>query len=438
MGNEQSRKKRVYPTRPRSSARLYSAGGSLQLEQFFNAYPSGEEVLQSKGNTLWWLLKKYGNSSIGVSQRKWMAALRIDAGNGGFTLDRTRRTPLLRDVNQSRRHPTTGQRYTFKGDYQLAMANSVLQAYSLQDLYWPSESQLTSLLMARGGTAINNTLPMQEQSNLGLALAEILREGLPKMIALSVVKSERGGLTQTIGGEFLNYQFGIAPLISDLRSLLQAVLRANKYLYDFHNRHDKHYRRRFTFPDTRENISKQVNSAVGTTPSSGWVTGASSSPLMMHRHVEQKTWFSGAYLYAAATQQDGLMDRLREFEESANHLLGTRLTPELLWNLTPWTWLIDWFVTISDVVSNISRLGRDGLVLEYGYIMQSTYVRAEFTTPNIYSIDGQVIGEQFEIERKARRRASPYGFGLSPSSLTDKQWAILGALGMTKGPRSLW
>jgi len=43
----------------------------------------------------------------------------------------------------------------------------------------------------------------------------------------------------------------------------------------------------------------------------------------------------------------------------------------------------------------------------------------------------------FSHEKKTRVRASPYGFGLSLDGLSDKQWSILGALGLTKAPRSL-
>jgi len=40
-------------------------------------------------------------------------------------------------------------------------------------------------------------------------------------------------------------------------------------------------------------------------------------------------------------------------------------------------------------------------------------------------------------EKKERIRASPYGFGRTPGSFSDRQWSILTALGMSNGGNKL-
>lgn len=124
-----------------------------------------------------------------------------------------------------------------------------------------------------------------------------------------------------------------------------------------------------------------------------------------------------------------------------NHLLGTRLDAETLWNLAPWSWLSDWKANIGDNIANASKLSEDGLVLRYGYLMSETI------SDHTLSLHGPIpdgvgscgpISLTFSTVRKQRVRATPYGFGLDPNGFNVRQWSILGALGITKAPGKLW
>jgi hypothetical protein len=119
-------------------------------------------------------------------------------------------------------------------------------------------------------------------------------------------------------------------------------------------------------------------------------------------------------------------------------LLGTRLTPEVLYNLTPWSWALDWIVDLGAVIGNISAFLADGLILQYGYIMQETVIS------DIYTLTGATCGNRpvqlyqtLGTIQKLRRKATPYGFGLNPNAFSDRQWAILAALGLTLGGNKL-
>jgi hypothetical protein len=136
------------------------------------------------------------------------------------------------------------------------------------------------------------------------------------------------------------------------------------------------------------------------------------------------------------------LDHLVEIENEANLLLGTRLDPEVLWNLQPWTWLADWFINFGDVLGNISALTADGLVMQYGYIMMEKTVSKEITLPRgLYMsnfpgasyFDEKPLVIKAELATKVRAQASPFGFGLTPEAFTPQQWAILVALGMSQG-----
>jgi len=118
----------------------------------------------------------------------------------------------------------------------------------------------------------------------------------------------------------------------------------------------------------------------------------------------------------------------------AGKLLGITLTPDTLWNLAPWSWAVDWFSNAGDVVSNISDWAVYGLVLRYGYIMEHTIVRDTYTrTPTGLNVSGGATSSiTLVTETKIRRRADPFGFGLSGVALNATQQAILTALGISR------
>jgi len=47
------------------------------------------------------------------------------------------------------------------------------------------------------------------------------------------------------------------------------------------------------------------------------------------------------------------------------------------------------------------------------------------------------VSQFFQVTQKERYRASPYGFGTNPENYSPSQWAILAALGLTKGGNKL-
>jgi hypothetical protein len=153
-----------------------------------------------------------------------------------------------------------------------------------------------------------------------------------------------------------------------------------------------------------------------------------------------KSYFSGAFrIYDP--ELHFLEKRLAEFENNANTLLGTRLDPEVLWNLQPWTWLFDWVFNFGDILGNISAFS-DGIVMQYGYLMREENIRKDIRfSSGVWSRTGTSTWvrstDPLEVTlttlRKRRVKASPFGFGLDPETFTESQWAILLALGMSKG-----
>jgi len=362
----------------------------------------------------------------------------IDWGNN-FTLDRSTRSAYIPNASYNLDTSLLYQR--FEGPVLLTISNTQFERDVLSNLYWPSQSQLEQNLLVAGTNGIKQANPIKRQNDLLVGLLEIFREGIPKLAGMQTIDSARkGGLGETFGSEFLNVQFGWAPLLSDLQALIELVNRGHIFLSKYQDLVNKETRRRYTFPSTSDTDSYQSSSSYGLNVpnSSTFFRGATTGRLNYHRTYRQTTWFSGAFKSYQPISGD-TMSTLSALRGNLNNLAGFRLTPDLLWELMPWSWLIDWFLNIGDILTNVSYIGTDSQALRYAYIMQTTSATVRATLPGCTSrVDGQQVGETYTIQRKARRRSTPFGFGLDPGTFSPKQWAILGALGMTQAPNRLF
>jgi hypothetical protein len=122
------------------------------------------------------------------------------------------------------------------------------------------------------------------------------------------------------------------------------------------------------------------------------------------------------------------------FKHQAKKIFGLQLTPETIWNLAPWSWAVDWFTNVGDVIANLSDWINDGLVMQYGYMMEYKYSKITYTPvgPSMFRSGNRPTQVSLVSETKTRRRASPFGFGLTWNGLSPKQLAIAASLGITK------
>lgn len=326
---------------------------------------------------------------------------------------------------------------------------SVVQEYKGLVLPWiPLNSELgisnglnpseTNSLIAKGSTAISRCIPTNPVSGLSNFLGELKRDGIPSLPGAETFRGLKSG--QPLKGsasDYLNYEFALKPVYSDVQSFATVVRDYDKILKQYIRDSGKNIRRQYRFP-VEQTVSNSIVSSSyypqgGNLPSSWFNAG------VLHKQVVTTTeaWFSGAFTYYLELD-DTTLGRLKLYEQLANKLLGVRLSPELLWNLTPWTWAADWVSNFGDVFSNVSRFSQDGLVMRYGYVMEQKTITTSYTLLG-YSVKSGVTGQcppltmTITRQRKARMRASPYGFGVSAGSLSPRQIAILAALGISRG-----
>jgi len=244
-----------------------------------------------------------------------------------------------------------------------------------------------------------------------------------------------------IGRADLYTEFGILPVVRDARKMVLSLKNANAIIRQYERDSGRRVRRRVHLPAVTTISETTVNpyeSNLGPSLTNFGVGRRGAVTLTSTRREEW--WFSGAFTYYVESRP-GVLNELERFEQLGNKLLGTRLTPDVLWNLAPWSWLVDWFTTVGDSLTNVVAFQNDGLVMPYGYAMRrvristvASSVLYNFSSP---AKDLLTFRNTFMVDQKERVQATPYGFGLNLEFLNPRQWAILAALGLTRAPQRL-
>jgi hypothetical protein len=250
------------------------------------------------------------------------------------------------------------------------------------------------------------------------------------------------------GDEYLNWEFGWKPVLADLRAFARSIKDSHKLLDQIHRDSGQNVRRRYEFPVTSNSSVLQDVPGTSLTPSFDeglgncdvWMMGSGPSHFKLTTEYTKKRVFSGCYTYYVPPAED-FVGKARQYETYANMLLGTRVTPEVVWNLAPWSWAADWFTNAGDVISNYSQFGSDGLTMRYGYITEKITCSATATLSCSVNLRGApntaiALSETLGSTTTQRRYASPYGFGLTFDGFTPRQQAITVALGLTRGQRN--
>lgn len=298
-----------------------------------------------------------------------------------------------------------------------------------------SNSQLDKL----GATAIARTMPTNAVINLTVFLGEILREGIPR--AKFKLWEERSkeflDLRKRVGEDYLNVQFGWAPLMRDLKSSYDQIANAEGVIQQYERDAGRVVRRHYVFP-----VERSITYGSWTDLAAPYYgprqtrleNPGNSHKVVISDELEIHRWFSGAYVYYLPSDWKS-RQRMMGARDELSKLFDISLTPEAVWNLTPWSWAVDWFANTGDVLHNISSFADHSLVLKYGYMMQHSIAKRTYNCvdPKVfYDGSGQPYQVEFVVETKQRRRATPYGFGFDMSALSASQAAILSALGLTK------
>lgn len=329
----------------------------------------------------------------------------------------------------------------------------------LQWNFPPDLSSSRQALEAKGATAIALCSPDNRIAQVATAAGELLQR-VPSVPGASLWKSRLQGLraVAALGDEFLNVVFGVQPTVDEVLDFVKATDRFDEMLEQFIRDSGRVVRRSYHFPkevSVTETVLNQTYSPMGSAKAVATPYGANWFNLwygrthpgyetIRKRTVERETWFSGAFTYHLPHDFDSrdIGDRRR----LTARLLGAKPDLNTLWQLTPWSWAVDWVSNASQFVENLQSYLDYGTILRYGYVMEKTTVTDTYSAgatawlPN--PSDGGpnpphpvVSPVTLRVTTKKRIQANPFGFGFSWEGLSSTQQAILAALGITRTVR---
>jgi len=307
------------------------------------------------------------------------------------------------------------------------------------------------------GQAWNKTKPPLERGGLAVAIAE-LRDGKGMVkTSLNGIK-EFAKLYKTIGGNgaqkilspknaadhFLNHSFGWIPFIKDLNDVVDNVIDRQARLERIKFENGKWIRRRAIL--VNQNGDDPVGGWSGSGVHGYWPANVyplndcfSGTPTWKFTNK----WSSygtavGAFRYylpyfdSQSPSYGGILGPLQRDLK----LHGALLNPVHVYKATPWTWLVDWFTDTGRTLSALNDQYADNIAASYFFLSHRDYqeITCEQYLPfNSASGGAKTLRWTRIIDVKQRKRAeTPFGFGPSWESLSPKQLAILGALGLSR------
>lgn len=271
-----------------------------------------------------------------------------------------------------------------------------------------------------GPTGYARAKPAQPTFSFGQSLVEL--RDLPKMF------QQRLSKLKDIGSAYVGAEFGWRPLLNDIKNLLDAGARVEESLQRLLKNNGKPVRGRAFVTQVSEN-SLLYQAGVGSVGIvyNTWTWTDNPKPtdagfFSVTKNYTRKVWFAGEFQYwLHDLGTPGRMAKLRA------QLLGLEMTPKLLWDLIPWSWLVDWFSNVGDLIDNAVETIPERQIARYAYVMGETTRNYTFS-----GSDGR-YNAQATKHFVTKRRVPADRFGLAASTnLSLRQAFLLGMLGLQR------
>jgi len=285
--------------------------------------------------------------------------------------------------------------------------------------------------------------PLKPRVDLGQTFAEI-RE-IPRMF-LHSLKSlkrtaryfadewvQRRGWKRSFGpkhiaSEWLNNQFGWVPFVGTLTDLITTVRNLQRNFDRLRDRNGEWEKR-------GGRIATIVDTDAGGTGTCSYSFIADSRfteqlTYSVRRYCTLDAWFEASYRY--------YIPELRNVKYPISllqNMLGLRISPKLLWDLVPWSWMADWFLDLDDILAKADDSQFGQLVTKDAYAMgraiMNDMVDYKFKVSSSSGSRTIYGTAAFPLVRQKRVRGTPFGFGVHSSDLSPWKVSILAALGLS-------
>lgn len=268
----------------------------------------------------------------------------------------------------------------------------------------------------RGSTTANDVLARSNPSRASVDLPYFFAElrELPELIMHIGKNNLRNAARANLTSEF-----GWETLVSDLKSLLDfqgAVNRRVSYLSNAFK---------------RGGIRVQAELRKGSYRDAA-VTVNGSSPIDKITTVKYggaREWCSVSWVPV-----EDLSNGIPTMSDIRNRaflsVIGASGSAHLVWNLLPWTWLIDWFAHVGSFLQ--ARQNSVGFIPGQAYIMTHNVYGTDHYISTVPTFKGTIEVPNYVREVKQRIPSDASGLSASMPILTGEQIGILGSLAVLK------
>lgn len=323
-------------------------------------------------------------------------------------------------------------------------------------------------LRKMGTDFIRFTNPLKPKADLLVSIAELLREGFPRMISRELLDPSkfrgRKLRLKALGGEYLNVVFGYKPIISDVIKVYDTLQKIDEIVEQWIRDDKKSILRHRSVSLPRKVVNLDEDGSGGQKIQTAFFPPRAgiNEPYYRYEWTNNPSWYSsfsrrGQVVYEenitfsaqfsydlsklrllSAFGDDGPLTEsnaaLREY--LGLHAVGlapTDFSWVTLWNLVPFSWLVDWFVNIGELFDNYRAEQSAQLQMGWAYVSTHATRKVHCTTYVKGVGDGMTIRQTVDARQKSIRRlkATPFGFDVSFDGLTANQSAILGALALS-------
>lgn len=245
-------------------------------------------------------------------------------------------------------------------------------------------------------------------------------------------------LSRDAASDWLNLQFGWRPLLNDIKNLIQTQQNLEKRIAQLLRDDGKPVRRRVTLVDSMTDpvVVEVTNRGQQARMNPSFVDRFYLKPTTCRdvSFVTDRVWASARFRYWLPRGPGGIVYK----KKLIRALYGFDVSPSVIYNMIPWTWLIDWFANVGDILENLEAGVADRLAADYFYVMREvrSVCQTLVTTQMVDVVSGQPLNLTLpatrEIVDKRRIRGHPFDPAINPNGLSGMQLSILGALGLSR------
>jgi hypothetical protein len=406
---------------------------------------SGFDTIYPYGNGPWWWLSDFHlGTPPGPLEVVTSSAVCVDETHPGPPYREGAGLSIRKyNTNWYETHNSgfwVGWKYAYEGCHSFgSIAPNIFHEFGFNDLddfnSSTSDMDYASQLGAKGW---NKFRPTRSGADLGVFLGEI--HEVPRMLKTSAkgfadLWRSMGGhrsnfAPKKLANHWLNHQFGWLPFLADLRDLYKTTKSLDSKLKQLRRDNGRWIRRRGTIGmESESEVLTEQDTSCGLYPiASSYLYSYPYGSSRVTKNFSRHSWFSGAFRYWIPAKPDSWYWNARAIAM----LYGVMPSPSLVWELTPWSWLIDWCADVGDAINNMDSIMFDNLCAKYAYVMCHTIRNITYSGQNNFLTGPISATASMNLESKSRVGASPFGFGLTGGDFSSRQWSILGALGLSR------